>query len=100
MTVLCSNKESEEDAEDREVDETSFQLESYDYELPPDLIAQKPLDQRDQSRLMVLTIQGGIVAHTNFFNIIEYLRPGDLVVINNNDIHVSSVSSSRTLVSH
>ena len=93
MTALCSNKESGEDsiAEDRGGDETAFLLKSYDYVLPPDLIAQKPLDQRDESRLMVVSREDGLVTHTRFYNIIEYLRPDDLVVINNTKVFPARV---------
>src|ERR1035441_9091850 len=58
----------------------------FDYELPPELIAQAPAPQRDQSRLMVLYRQSGQVEHRRFRNFLEYLRPGDLLVLNDSRV--------------
>lgn len=52
------------------------------YELPPELIAQTPLAQRDQSRLLVFHRDGGRVEHRTFRDIVEYIRPGDALVLN------------------
>ena len=54
----------------------------FDYELPPDLIAQTPVEPRDSSRLMVLHRDDGSTEHRRFTDILEYLRPGDLMVFN------------------
>ncbi len=54
----------------------------FDYELPPELIAQEPIEPRDRSRLLVLHRQTGAMEHRTFSDIIEYLRPGDLLVAN------------------
>ncbi len=54
----------------------------FDYELPPAMIAQTPVEPRDQSRLLVLNRTDGSIEHRGFFEIIEYLRPGDLLVMN------------------
>ena len=54
----------------------------FDYELPPDLIAQTPVEPRDSSRLMVLRRDSGKTEHRQFTDILEYLRPGDLMVFN------------------
>ena len=54
----------------------------FDYELPTDLIAQAPVEPRDSSRLMVLDRAGSITEHRRFTDILEYLRPGDLMVFN------------------
>ena len=53
------------------------------YELPEELIAQDPLEDRSSSRLMVLDKSTGEVEHKTFKNILEYLRPGDCLVLNN-----------------
>lgn len=53
------------------------------YELPEELIAQDPLEKRSNSRLMVLDKKSGDVTHRHFYDILEYLRPGDCLVINN-----------------
>ena len=54
----------------------------FDYHLPQDLIAQTPLEPRDSSRLLVLTRSTGRIEHSQFTRIIDYLRPGDLMVFN------------------
>ncbi len=53
------------------------------YDLPPELIAQDPLLKRDDSRLMVLNRAAGAVEHHVFHEIIDYLNPGDCLVLNN-----------------
>lgn len=53
------------------------------YDLPPELIAQHPLKDRAGSRLLVLDKKTGKIEHKNFRNIIEYLNPGDCLVMNN-----------------
>ena len=56
------------------------------YELPDELIAQTPLQQRDASRLLVLDRVSGEVKHRHFYDIIEYLRPGDCLVMNDSRV--------------
>ena len=56
------------------------------YELPEELIAQTPLQQRDASRLMVLNRQSGEVVHRHFYDVIEYLQPGDCLVMNDSRV--------------
>jgi S-adenosylmethionine:tRNA ribosyltransferase-isomerase len=58
----------------------------FDFELPPELIAQAPAPQRDQSRLLVLHRDSGEVEHRHFRDLIEYLRPGDLLVLNDSRV--------------
>lgn len=55
---------------------------AYDYELPEELIAQAPVTPRDQSRLLVYNRSTGVVAHRRFFQLPEFLRPGDCLVLN------------------
>lgn len=55
----------------------------FDYELPPELIAQDPLEDRSASRLLILDKQTGERKHTIFHDIIDYLHPGDCLVLNN-----------------
>ncbi len=57
-------------------------LSAYNYELPPGNIAQHPATRRDQSRLAVLDCETGTIAHKRFTDITDYLRPGDLLVVN------------------
>lgn len=59
-----------------------FNIFSYDYELPGDLIAQNPADPRDSSRLMVLDRQDGRIGHSVFSRLGDFLVPGDLLVLN------------------
>ena len=56
------------------------------YDLPEELIAQTPLEQRDSSRLLVLDKNNGSLQHRHFFDIIEYLQPGDCLVLNNSRV--------------
>ena len=56
------------------------------YNLPEELIAQTPLQQRDSSRLLVLNRQTGETDHKYFYDIIDYLQPGDCLVMNNSRV--------------
>jgi len=60
-----------------------MKLSLFDYHLPEELIAQYPVYERDQSRLMVLKRHNQEILHTNFAQLPEYLSPGDIIVINN-----------------
>ena len=56
------------------------------YDLPEELIAQTPLEKRDTSRLMVLDRETGEVSHKHFYDIIDYLQPGDCLVMNDSRV--------------
>ena len=56
------------------------------YDLPPELIAQTPLQRRDASRLMLLDRATGAIAHRHFFELPEMLRPGDCLVLNDSRV--------------
>nr|MBP7992860.1 tRNA preQ1(34) S-adenosylmethionine ribosyltransferase-isomerase QueA [Candidatus Magasanikbacteria bacterium] len=58
----------------------------FDYNLPPERIAQTPIEPRDHSKLMVVDRSNKKVAQQQFFNIVEYLQPGDLLVWNNSKV--------------
>ena len=58
----------------------------FDYSLPPELIAQTPVEPRDQSRLMLLNRSDGSIEHRRFFEISGYLRAGDVLVFNNSRV--------------
>ncbi len=58
-------------------------VKDFDYYLPEELIAQDPLEDRSGSRLMVLDKETGEVEHKHFTDILDYLHPGDCLVINN-----------------
>ena len=59
---------------------------NFDYSLPPELIAQTPVEPRDQSRLMVLDRGDGTITHRRFFELIDYLRDGDVLVFNDSRV--------------
>jgi len=63
-----------------------FSLQDYDYELPEELIAQKPAEQRDGSRLLVLKRNTGELVHRHFYELDEMLLPSDVLVINNTEV--------------
>ncbi len=58
----------------------------YDFDLPPELIAQDPLTDRSGSRLLTLDRDSGAVGHHQFREITDYLRPGDCLVLNNTKV--------------
>lgn len=62
--------------------ECRSQLRDFDYHLPLERIAQRPSARRDHSRLMVLRRRNGERLHLRFFQIVEHLKPGDLLVLN------------------
>lgn len=55
----------------------------FNYELPERLIAQHPLEQRDSSRLLHVNLETGELEHRNFTDILDYLNPGDTLIMNN-----------------
>ncbi|MGN0341504.1 MAG: tRNA preQ1(34) S-adenosylmethionine ribosyltransferase-isomerase QueA [Roseburia sp.] len=61
-------------------------VKDFDYELPQELIAQDPLEDRSASRLMLLDKKTGEVQHKIFKDVIDYLNPGDCLVINNTKV--------------
>ncbi len=56
------------------------------YDLPPELIAQTPLDKRDSSRLLHLDRNTGEITHKNFFDILDYLNEGDCLILNDSKV--------------
>ena len=58
----------------------------FDYNLPPELIAQTPAEPRDSSRLMVVDRRHKTWQHRQFFNVVDYLQEGDLLVWNNSKV--------------
>lgn len=63
-----------------------MQVSEFNYELPEELIAQHPIDKRDESRLMVLNRKEKTIEHKIFKDIIDYLKPGDCLVRNNTKV--------------
>ena len=56
------------------------------YDLPAELIAQEPSAARDHSRLLVIGRHSGKLAHKHFYDIVDYLHPGDCLVLNNSKV--------------
>ena len=73
---------------DRVTKSEEFNLKTHDfyYDLPEELIAQTPLERRDGSRLMVLDRQTGEIEHKHFYDIVDFLRPGDCLVMNDSRV--------------
>ena len=63
-----------------------MKISEFDFNLPEELIAQTPLDKRDTSRLMVLNRNQQTIEHKHFYDIIDYLKPGDILVRNNTKV--------------
>lgn len=61
-------------------------INDFDYELPQELIAQTPAAKRDASRLMVVNRENGTIEHKHFYDIIDYLKEGDCLVLNNSKV--------------
>lgn len=61
-------------------------IEEFDYELPKELIAQTPMEQRDECRLMVLNRAEGTIEHKHFYDVLDYLKPGDCLVMNDSKV--------------
>lgn len=60
-----------------------MKTQDFDYDLPEELIAQKPLLQRDASRLLVYDRKYNKTEHRHFYDVLDYLKPGDVLVLNN-----------------
>lgn len=63
-----------------------LRLSDFDYNLPSELIAQTPLAKRDESKLLILNKKNQTMVDKHFYDIIEYLRPGDVLVRNNSKV--------------
>lgn len=63
-----------------------MKIDQFDYRLPKELIAQKPSEKRDVCRLMVLDREKGSVEHKRFYDILDYLKPTDCLVLNNSKV--------------
>ena len=65
---------------------SDFKTRDFWYELPEELIAQTPLQKRDTSRLLAVDRKTGALAHRHFYDIIDYLNPGDTLVMNDSRV--------------
>jgi S-adenosylmethionine:tRNA ribosyltransferase-isomerase len=67
----------------------------FDYPLPRDLIADRPVDRRDASRLMVIDRAAASISHRTFRDLIEYTRPGDALILNETRVFPARLRGSR-----
>ncbi len=65
---------------------TDLRTSDFYYDLPEERIAQHPMEKRDHSRMMVLSREAGTLEHKHFYDILDYLRPGDVLVINDSKV--------------
>lgn len=72
-----------------------LRVDDFDYELPVDAIAQTPAEPRDASRLLVLDCAGGTLEHGVFRDIGRWLRPGDLLVVNDSRVIPARLPATR-----
>ena len=63
-----------------------MKIEDFDYELPEELIAQKPSERRDDARLLVVHRDTGQTEHKRFYDILDYLKEGDCLVMNDSKV--------------
>ena len=66
--------------------QTELSTKDFYYELPQELIAQKPSEKRDMSRLLILNSNSGEIEHKNFYNIEDYIKPEDILVVNSSKV--------------
>ena len=72
-----------------------MRTDEFDYHLPPELIAQRPADHRDRSRLLVVDRGSGDLAHRHFADLPEYLRAGDTLVVNDSRVLPARLKGTR-----
>ena len=70
-------------------------LADYDYFLPPELVAQHPLRERDASRLLVLNRANGALQHASFRDLLQYLDPNDLLVLNDTRVFPARLHGAK-----
>ena len=72
-----------------------MKLSEFDYNLPKELIAQYPLEQREKCRMMVLDKAKKTIEHKTFEDIVSYCKPGDLLVLNNTKVMPARIYGNR-----
>jgi S-adenosylmethionine:tRNA ribosyltransferase-isomerase len=75
--------------------ERAYSVADFDYDLPPELIAQTPLEERDSSRLLVLDRASGEIVHQSIRNLPNWLNPGDLLVVNNTRVLPARIFATK-----
>ena len=77
-----------------------MQVSDFNYDLPEELIAQVPIEKRDESKLMVLNIANQTIEHKTFKDIIDYLEPGDCLVRNNTKVIPARIYGRKETGAH
>ncbi|MCL5410946.1 MAG: tRNA preQ1(34) S-adenosylmethionine ribosyltransferase-isomerase QueA [Patescibacteria group bacterium] len=72
-----------------------MRLSEFDYKLPVELIAQSPIEPRDYSRLLVLNKRSGKIEHHSFYEVLDYLKAGDVLVVNNSKVFPARIFGKR-----
>ena len=72
-----------------------MKLSDFDYNLPQELIAREQSKPRDKSRLLVLDKNTGEIDHKVFSDIVDYLKPEDLLIINNSKVYPARLLGKR-----
>jgi S-adenosylmethionine:tRNA ribosyltransferase-isomerase len=73
----------------------SLKTSDYNYDLPQELIAQTPIEPRDHSRLLVVNRADESLTHRQFFQLKDYLQPGDVLVFNNSRVIRARLFATR-----
>jgi len=73
-----------------------YKITDYDYHLPDEMIAQTPVEPRDECKLMVIDKETGDIEHKIFKDIIDYLNPGDILVVNNTKVIPARIYGQKT----
>lgn len=76
--------------------ESPHRLEDFDYVLPPELIAQEPLENRSSSRLLAVDRASGALRDGSFRQILDFIQPGDVVVMNNSRVFPARLEGAKT----
>jgi len=63
-----------------------MKVNDFDYKLPPKLIAQTPLEKRDESKLMVINRENNTLKHEHFYDILNYFKKGDVIILNDSKV--------------
>jgi len=72
-----------------------LRTDDFDYDLPSELIAQKPIEPRDTSRLLVVNRQSGSIEHRHFADILSFLQAGDVMVFNDSRVIPARLSGTK-----
>lgn len=72
----------------------------FDYDLPQELIAQHPMEPRDHSRLLVVAKKTGEIEHKHFYDLVNYLKPGDVLVFNDTRVIPARLHGTKDTGAH